>query len=483
MAASNQNIFGYIPTESVDWSKAIGGLYTTVRDIETTREDLKLELDQLKTDNIRTIQEADNFTSQTFQQQMLGASQNGVATIKAWNDALKRGELDPKEYKQRMNNLMENWGTLATSVKGFDTKNAEIQKKLQSGEISKASVQAGEYFARMGDLKNLQVFIDPSTGGVSTGRLDAKTGQVIPDTIESSKTIADINNMIFDKVKVDESVAEVTKYWQKYTTENGITVVTDLRQAPGYAEKIADLTGALTSNNRSTLSILMDNMDEGFNTYYTAQDKDQLLMEMVDKQNEIRAFKNMADMDQGELNEFIKEAEKKLIPMQKDASGVYQPMITAYQRDRAKEAIKNAIELQIEFKSIEEDVRPLKGDKEPENKLIPLADKVVKNFTSSEKLSEMSTTYDFKWIEGGKLQVYKTVKKARGTGFTKELVETIPNATVNSLTPYLGVTNLQQGDWDAALNQARAGGRTASTTTKKPKPATPKNNDPLGLGL
>jgi len=470
MAAINQNIFGYIPTDSVDWSKAIGGLYTTVRDIETGREDLKLELDQLKTDNIRTIQQADNFSSQTFQQQMLGASQNGVSTIKSWNDALKRGELDPKEYKQRMNSLMENWGTLATSVKSFDTKNAEIQKKLQSGEISKASVQAGEYFARMGDLKNLQVFIDPSTGGVSTGRLDAKTGQVIPDTIESSKTIADVNNMIFNKVNVDESVAEVTKYWQKYTQENGITVVTDLRQAPGYAEKIADLTGALTSNNRSTLSVLMDNMDEGFNTYYTAQDKDQLLMEMVDKENEIRAFKNTADMDKDELDKFIKESEKKLIPMQKDASGVYQPMITAYQRDRAKEAIKNAIELQIEFKSVEEDVRPLKGDKEPENNFISLADKVINNFTNSEKLSELSTTYDFKWVEGGKLEVYKTVKKTRGTGFTKELVETIPNATVNSLTQYLGVTNLQQGDWDAALDQARSRVRVSSTTTKKPKP-------------
>ncbi len=57
MAAINQNIFGYIPTDSVDWSKALGGLYTTVRDIETGREDLKLELDQLKTDNIRTRKE------------------------------------------------------------------------------------------------------------------------------------------------------------------------------------------------------------------------------------------------------------------------------------------------------------------------------------------------------------------------------------------------------------------------------------------
>ncbi len=67
MATSNQNIFGYIPTESVDWSKAIGGLYTTVKGIEEGREELKLELDQLKTDNIKTIQQADK-PSQTYGQ-------------------------------------------------------------------------------------------------------------------------------------------------------------------------------------------------------------------------------------------------------------------------------------------------------------------------------------------------------------------------------------------------------------------------------
>ena len=55
--ATNQNLFGYIPTESVDWSKALGGLYTTVKGIEEGREELKLELDQLKTDNIKTIQQ------------------------------------------------------------------------------------------------------------------------------------------------------------------------------------------------------------------------------------------------------------------------------------------------------------------------------------------------------------------------------------------------------------------------------------------
>ena len=56
----------------------------------------------------------------------------------------------------------------------------------------------------MGDLKNLDMFIGEG-GTWMTGRLDAKTGQIIPDTIESSKSIADANN-----AENSKSVIEIT---------------------------------------------------------------------------------------------------------------------------------------------------------------------------------------------------------------------------------------------------------------------------------
>jgi len=479
--ATNQNLFGYIPTESVDWSKALGGLYTTVKGIEEGREELKLELDQLKTDNIKAVQQADNFTSQTFGQMMLGASQNGVSTIKSWNDALKRGELDPKEYKQRMNSLMENWGALANNVKSFDTKNAEIQKQLQSGEISKASVEAGEYFARMGDLKNLQVFIDPSTGLVSTGRLDSATGQVIPDTIESSKTTGDLSNLIFNKTNIDQSVAETTKVWKDYMVENDITTISDLRQRDEFASKMADLTGALTSNNRMTLSILMDNMDEGYTTYYTSADRESKLIDMLERENQKRAYQNKAKLSDDDLDEFIKNAEGKLIPMQKDASGVYQPMISEAQKDRAKKTIESAVALQLGYKSLQDETTTSKGTPDEEEKLKyqTLAKGIVKNWTNSDWLSGNSKDYDFKWVAGGKIEVYKQKIDNKGV-VDKYLIETLNNPTPEMLGKYMDVPSGQLDNFNKSLNSARA---TVSTTTKKPKPVTPKNNDPLGLGI
>jgi hypothetical protein len=359
--AINQNIFGYMPVDSIDWAKQMNSLSGTISGIGDRREKEKEYLDQLKTDNIKTIQTSDAFSSQNFGQMMLGATQDGVTLMKQWNDALKRGELSPKQYKQNMNNFTESWGTLGNSIKSFDAKNAELQKRLQDGTASKASVEAAEYFARMGDIKNMKVFIDPSTGTVSTGRLDSKTGQVIPDTIESAKTMADPSNAVFDKVEVDKAVNEITKLWKPYVKEQGITTLIDLTKRPGFANKMADVVGSLTSNDRMTMSILQDNMDEGYTTYYTSQDRNQILMGMVQKENEARGYQDLPELSGEDFDAFMQEAEKKLIPMKKDASGVYQPMISDEQRDRAKKVVESTIEMQLEFKSLEDEPKAPTG--------------------------------------------------------------------------------------------------------------------------
>lgn len=350
-----------MPVESIDWAKQMNSLSGTISGIGERREKEKEYLDQLKTDNIKTIQTSDAFASQNFGQMMLASSQEGVGTIKAWNDALKRGELDPKQYKQNMNNLMESWGTLGNSIKSFDAKNAELQKRLQDGTASKASIEAAQYFARMGDIKNMKVFIDPATGTVSTGRLDPQTGQVIPDTIESAKTMADPSNAVFDKVELDKAVSEITKLWKPYVNEQGVKTLTDLTKRPGFANKMADVVGSLTSNDRMTMSILQDNTDEGYTTYYTSQDRNQILIGMAQKENEARRYQDLPELSGEDFDAFMQEAEKKLIPMQKDASGVYQPMISEEQRERAKKTIESTIEMQLEFKSLEDEPKSPTG--------------------------------------------------------------------------------------------------------------------------
>lgn len=452
MSTSNQNIFGYMPVESVDWAKGFNDLSKTIGGIGERREKEKEELDKLKDDNIRTIQQSDSFASQNFGQMMLGASQEGVALMKQWNDALKRGQLDPKQYKQNVNNLMESWGTLGNSVKSFDAKNAELQKMIKDGKASKASVEAAQYFARMGDLKNLKVFIDPSTGTVSTGRLDPKTGQVIPDTIESAKTIADPSNAVFDKVNLDEAVNETTKLWQDYVVENGLTTISDLRKNPMFASKMADLKGALTSNDRLTLSILQDNTDEGYSTYYTNEDRVALMEQMVQRENEIRAYQDKGKLTGSELQEFLNKAEQKLIPMQKDPSGVYQPMLTEAQREEARKAIDTAVALQLGFKVMQDEPKTPSGGggstpKEDKPDYYALAAQ-VRNAWLDGDVNRLNTLAAGKFIfeKVGK-GTYRIVNAANPKDVRG------PFNYINDVGPFFG-TN--QSSWIKQMNKARA---------------------------
>jgi hypothetical protein len=462
---ADQNIFGYIPTDSVDWSKALGGLYTTVRDIETGREDLKLELDQIKNDNIKTVQQADNFSSQTFQQMMLGASQDAVSVIKSWNDALKRGELDPKQYKQNMNNLMGNWGTLANNVKSFDAKNADIQKQIQDGTLSELSVDAAEYFARSADLKNFKVFVDPSNGGVNTGRLDAATGQVIPDTIESTKTTGDLSNAVFPKVDLTAEVKKVVSTFGVVVQEDGITTVTDATRNPRFAAKLADLTGSLTGNDRYTASILRSSIGDGYKSYYTEQDRQSLLMQAVERQNQILDYQDKPRLEGEELDAFLQEAEGKLIPMKKDSSGVYQPMITEEQRARAKKAIEDTVFSQIDFKSLQDDntgrtpaATSTTVKKEDDPQYYRIATNVINAWTGGnvEKLNELS---------GGK---YLFQKKGTNTYLIIDAQNPKkvfgPITSIDNAGDFFGETT--NSTWAKKLSKARVAAKTPAQPAK-----------------
>jgi hypothetical protein len=68
---------------------------------------------------------------------------------------------------------------------------------------------------------------------------------------------------------------------------------------------MADVVGSLTSNDRMTMSILQDNMDEGYTTYYTSQDRDQILMGMVQKENEARRYQDLSELSGEDFDAFI----------------------------------------------------------------------------------------------------------------------------------------------------------------------------------
>lgn len=468
--AINQNIFGYESVNPIDWSKSTNELSKTISTIGERRETEKKDLDKMKMDNLKVVQESTGYNSQTFGQKFTAGAQKGREYIKLQNDMLKRGEITPDEYKLRMNNFTESWGMLGNSIKGFDAKYAELQKQISDGKASLLTVEAGQYFAQMGDLKNLDMFIGED-GTWMTGRLDPTTGQVIPDSIESSKSIADANNAVFDKVNLIQEVKDVSDTFGTYIVENNIKTRKDATQNKAFQSKLIDIQNAMTTNNRLTASILADNVGDGYTTYFTEGERINKIGSMLQKENEVRAKLGLGELSGDDLNDYLKEIESKLIPMKKDGSGVYQPMLSDQQVERAKQAISDTLLAQLDFSETEDEIpvgKPNTGSKSQDLKFINLATSARKNWGSSEALSAMSKNYDFKW-NGTNLEVYQ-LKTSDGRS---ELVKVGSIRTIDQLGPYIGVPEGQYDYWINSLGMSPSS-KPAAPVKPKPKPTKPQ---------
>ena len=361
--ATRQDYYGYIPpSQTLDLGKLTADLSKTISGIGERRTLEKEALDQIQADNTKIIRDSELGKSQTFQTMTLNATQNGVVKLNEWNKMLKAGQLSPKDYKQKMNTLMENWGTFANTVKTYDARMAEIQKQQADGTASGVGISMNEYFAEMSSLKDKNIFIDES-GNMSMGKVDPNTGKLDPQSVESFRSMALPNNMVFDKVPLDQTVNDTVKLWKTTIEQEGLTTIDSVKKNKDLSRKMADLTGGLTSNSRLTASILVDNIGDGYDVYVNQQDYNNKLGAMIQTENEARRISGEGPMSQSEQSEFAKEASGKLIEMRQDSTGTYQPVITEDQLTRAKEAIEVAVSLQLGFKSTQDKLpRPAKGD-------------------------------------------------------------------------------------------------------------------------
>ena len=424
--ATRQEYYGYLPpSQTLDLGKLTADLSKTISGIGERRELEKEQLDQIQADNTKIINDADLGKSQTFQTMALNGTQKGVQFINQLNKQLKAGQLSPKEYKQKMNTVMQSWGTFANTVKTYDSRMAEIQKQQQDGKASGIGVSANEFFAQSSELKDKDIFIDDN-GNMSMGRIDPNTGQLDPDSVQSFRSMALPNNMVFDKVNLDEQVNEVVKTWKPWLGEKGQTTIEDIRNNPDYARKMADFTGALTSNPRLTASILVDNTGDNYDVYFNQADYNNKINEMIQTENNAREFSGIKPMNIEEQNEFAQEASGKLIEMRKDATDTYQPVITEAQLRRAKTAIEATVGVELGQKVTIEQPRQSSGGgggggKTPKDTSSQTVDNIRKLIINGDydALSEFSKDmqYSFKQGSAGKLKVFK--KKSNGIGTTE----------------------------------------------------------------
>lgn len=388
--ATRNDYFGYIPSETrIDWGKMTGDLAKTITDNYIGRQKVIEELDQLKTTNDALVTNTERVKTQALDELVLSGTDDAKMKMLEWYKALKRGEINAKEYKNRMNNLNVNWKAFANNMKTFDTRMQDIMSRQQPGEDGKIAgsgfeASVNQKIASLGDLRNKKITIDNESGKVYIGSLDPNTGQYDPNTLIDAMSIGNISNMLDNRVDLLDLTKNIAKSFADYSRADAKGNINDPRNNKDMMAAKNNFINGVLSNNRMVTSILVDNTDDDYDIYFTDAEKMDKINSMFEAENQARVqtrlytneqidkkiaeykkknpkakadkieaeIERLSDMTkppmtEAEIQTFLKEAETKLIKAELDENGVYQPVPTTEQIDAARKTIDSSIMSQV----------------------------------------------------------------------------------------------------------------------------------------
>ena len=207
---------GFVPTQAINWAELSEDLAGKVYQIGEERQKKREELDKIAADNQAMLNAWEPGKNQTFNQAVLRGADQGRVLIKKWNDDLKAGLISPTDYKNKMNNMKEYWGILAQTAKTYDDRYLEIVKRQtpdENGKIQASSFEIDMFddLAQMSDLSKSATQWD-NDGRLYMANTDPNNGK-IKGNIYDVRTVNLPDNIIANRVYVDESVNDIVKNW------------------------------------------------------------------------------------------------------------------------------------------------------------------------------------------------------------------------------------------------------------------------------
>lgn len=384
---SQQNdYFGYVPSNSrIDWGKMTGDIADELTQAYQSRELARQQLDDIKTANDNLVSSTEKGKTQAINDLVLSGVDDARNKTLQWNKDLKAGLLSARDYKAKMNKLKDNWTIFANNMKQFDTRMQEALKRQQVGEDGKtegSTVDAAinEQIAALGDLRNKKITIDENTGTVYMGAVNPETGVYDPNTLIDATSIGNVANQYdnrLDLVSAVDPYVKLVKAW-KEETPNG--TITDARRNPAIANSISNFKSGLLSNNRAAASVLLDNADLGYDTYFNEDQLNKKVSQKLEAEirsrSEMPAYSSQEIIDKVEKykqknkkataedlerykakleNQFMEpltdeevadleqDIRSKMILIQLDENGIYQPTLNPDQIKDADAVIENLI--------------------------------------------------------------------------------------------------------------------------------------------
>lgn len=346
---------GYIPTQKINWAKLSDDLAGKVYKIGEERQKKREELDQIATDNQAMLNAWQPGKNQTFNQAVLRGADQARVLIKQWNDQLKRGEISPVDYKNKMNNMKEYWGILAQTAKTYDDRYLEVIKRQTPDENGKIQASSFEIdmlddLAQMSDLSKSATQWD-NDGRLYMANTDPNNGQILGD-IYDVRTVNLPDNIIANRVYVDESVNGIVKNWEpkvifKDLGKGGELNIESVKEQDEYKIMVENVVNTIAPDNnpRAQISVLADN---GVITPFYYKTDEEYKTKKEQQINRLKQLKIDAGAKDTEVTkEELDKIELSLVRKVQDRNGLFMPVLTEDQKNAAKKRVRDSAGIQL----------------------------------------------------------------------------------------------------------------------------------------
>jgi hypothetical protein len=321
---------GYVGNQvpPIDWGKIGTDLYDKINKVNDEREAKRQKIDDDYNESFSKIGDYEQTTDQSLNEMVYKGVDEVRNSMKTQYDLLKRGAITMSDYKLYKNTAMTDWSTLNKAVKGYGNTIAGVQKLITEGKMSGLGQYNALTYAKLSNLKDAKIMVNPETGRIYRANIDPKTGTIASDSeVYSPSAMLNPGNLVDLKVDINDGVTTFLKRVADYgvSIDKGsgkILNIEDARKNPAFTKALDAQVNAMTVTPRSTTSVLTDYVGD-YQFFESEAQKKELIAKGTPADNLIKV-------------------ERK--------NGVYEPVPTEDQEKVAKDYVRNQVEVGVGYK-------------------------------------------------------------------------------------------------------------------------------------
>jgi hypothetical protein len=350
---------GYQSRKTVDWNSIGKEISTSVDQGLKAREERKAADQKLLTDAGKNLSSWESTQNKSFDNVILNGLDQARNKSLEWDKALRSGNISRNEFQQKMMNLNTSFDSLTQATKNFDQYITSVNEAQKNGELSALGMAKAKI--NMDALRLSQKTLNVGDNGDMFMVSDTN------GTTQNVKNWTNMNNIVDVPIDVPKQVDDVVSKWDFVTKEilgpNGQkTISENPRLNDAYQNAKENLIGSIVdeSNPSSVVSVLLDNSNLGYQTYFTGED----VTSLVEKAAKIQEAKDKKQMTPEEAKAFAENYKKNnLIELILNNDGEIMPVVTPKMIVDARGVAESQIEEQLGWKEeVDRGFAPQRGD-------------------------------------------------------------------------------------------------------------------------